>query len=182
MDSVPVKQESDPKSPPNCWPASFAPSTGGRSARRADSPAAGKLPRSCGPGAAHACAVHPGVGRAAHCLFSADGSRGRCRKVLEPGSVWAAPGGYPMTVQRRDGKPVIGLNQNPPENSCRASVDVLFRSVALAYGTHTPAVVMTGMGSDGAWKRPLFTTWEEKFTCRTKLLPSFEACRERSSL
>jgi two-component system chemotaxis response regulator CheB len=43
----------------------------------------------------------------------------------------------------------LNLNQGPQENSCRPAVDVLFRSVALAYGAHVLGVVMTGMGSDG---------------------------------
>jgi two-component system chemotaxis response regulator CheB len=42
------------------------------------------------------------------------------------------------------------VNQDPPEHSCRPAVDVLFRSVARTYGPHALAVVMTGMGSDGA--------------------------------
>jgi two-component system chemotaxis response regulator CheB len=44
---------------------------------------------------------------------------------------------------------ILNLNQGPQEKSCRPAVDVLFRSVALAYGAHVLAVVMTGMGSDG---------------------------------
>lgn len=43
----------------------------------------------------------------------------------------------------------LNLNQDAPENSCRPAVDVLFRSVAKAYGSSALAVVMTGMGSDG---------------------------------
>jgi two-component system, chemotaxis family, protein-glutamate methylesterase/glutaminase len=43
----------------------------------------------------------------------------------------------------------LNLNQAAPENSCRPAVDVLFRSVAKAYGANVLAVVMTGMGSDG---------------------------------
>ncbi|BDU73383.1 chemotaxis-specific protein-glutamate methyltransferase CheB [Mesoterricola silvestris] len=68
-----------------------------------------------------------------------------------PGRVYIAPGGRHMVLRRgRDGdQAIIGLNENPPENSCRPSVDVLFRSMAAHYGGHILAVVMTGMGSDG---------------------------------
>jgi two-component system chemotaxis response regulator CheB len=69
---------------------------------------------------------------------------------LEAGQVWIAPGDYHMTVARKKQGTVLELNQDPPENSCRPAVDVLFRSVAQAYGANVLAVVMTGMGSDGA--------------------------------
>jgi two-component system chemotaxis response regulator CheB len=69
---------------------------------------------------------------------------------VEPGTVWIARGSYHMTVARRGTSVVLDLNQDPPENSCRPAVDVLFRSVAQAYGATALAVVMTGMGSDGA--------------------------------
>ena len=45
---------------------------------------------------------------------------------------------------------VLHLNQRPQENSCRPSVDVLFRSVAQVFGGGVLAVVMTGMRNDGA--------------------------------
>ena len=45
--------------------------------------------------------------------------------------------------------PIIGLNENPPENSCRPSVDVLFRSLAAQFEGNMLAVIMTGMGNDG---------------------------------
>ena len=54
-----------------------------------------------------------------------------------------------MTVMRAGLNCRLSLNQDPQENSCRPAVDVLFRSVAAAYGAHVLAVVMTGMGSDG---------------------------------
>jgi two-component system chemotaxis response regulator CheB len=44
----------------------------------------------------------------------------------------------------------LGLTDEPPENGCRPSVDVLFRSAAVAYAGHILAVVLTGMGCDGA--------------------------------
>jgi len=69
--------------------------------------------------------------------------------VVEPGGVWLAPGDYHMVV-RRDGVGVrIATHQGPQENSCRPSVDVLFRSVAEVYGERALAVVLTGMGQDG---------------------------------
>lgn len=66
-----------------------------------------------------------------------------------PGQAWIAPGNFHMTLKRSAMGARLDLNQNQPENSCRPSVDVLFRSVADVYGANALAVVMTGMGSDG---------------------------------
>ena len=74
---------------------------------------------------------------------------GREGANLVPAKAWIAPGNYHMTVSRSAMRPHIELNQGPHEHSCRPSVDVLFRSVAEAYGPGALAVVMTGMGSDG---------------------------------
>jgi len=41
-----------------------------------------------------------------------------------------------------------GLNEQPPENHCRPSADVLFRSAAAALGGEAVAVVLTGMTGD----------------------------------
>lgn len=71
--------------------------------------------------------------------------------LVEPGKVFIAPGDRHMTVRRTEGGAVaIALNQDAPEHSCRPSVDVLFRSVADVYGGAVVAVVLTGMGHDGA--------------------------------
>ncbi len=75
---------------------------------------------------------------------------GQAGKALEPGHAWIAPGDHHMTVARNGTGVVLNLNQEPPENSCRPAVDVLFRSVADVYGPRVLGVVMTGMGSDGA--------------------------------
>jgi two-component system, chemotaxis family, protein-glutamate methylesterase/glutaminase len=77
-------------------------------------------------------------------------NEGQAGKTLEPGYVWIAPGDHHMTVARKGLGVELNLNQEPPENSCRPAVDVLFRSVARIYGSNVLAVVMTGMGSDGA--------------------------------
>ncbi|MCX8167241.1 MAG: chemotaxis response regulator protein-glutamate methylesterase [Candidatus Micrarchaeota archaeon] len=70
---------------------------------------------------------------------------------LKNGVVYIAPGGKHMVVRRKeDGSVVIGLNDGPPENSCKPSVDVLFRSVASVYEQKgILAVILTGMGNDG---------------------------------
>jgi len=69
--------------------------------------------------------------------------------LLSPGHAWIAPGNFHMKVIRAGVSWRLNLNQEHPENSCRPAVDVLFRSVAAAYGANVLGVVMTGMGSDG---------------------------------
>jgi two-component system, chemotaxis family, protein-glutamate methylesterase/glutaminase len=66
-----------------------------------------------------------------------------------PGRVLIAPGDYHMTLERRGHGHVVALNQQPPENSCRPAVDVLFRSVVEQFGARTLGVILTGMGQDG---------------------------------
>jgi len=68
---------------------------------------------------------------------------------LRAGTAYIAPGDWHMQVKRKSTSIQIDLNQSPPESSCRPAVDVLFRSVADAYGENALAVVLTGMGQDG---------------------------------
>jgi two-component system chemotaxis response regulator CheB len=70
--------------------------------------------------------------------------------VLEGGKVYVAPGDYHMLVEVRNGNKVLRLDQGPPENFCRPSVDPMFRSISKVYGRKVLACVLTGMGSDGA--------------------------------
>ncbi len=70
-------------------------------------------------------------------------------EVLTAGKAWIAPGDFHLTVVRVNGRYLAKLNQQPPENSCRPAVDVLFRSLAECAGPRTLAVVLTGMGQDG---------------------------------
>lgn len=68
---------------------------------------------------------------------------------LSPGLVYLAPGNRHLELARVDNEIRTVLSDAAPENSCRPSADVLFRSVAQLYGANTLAVVLTGMGSDG---------------------------------
>lgn len=69
---------------------------------------------------------------------------------VKRGDVLIAPGGRHMVVSPRAGGHVIALNDNPPVNSCRPAVDVLFDSVAQHVNKAVLAVILTGMGEDGA--------------------------------
>ena len=70
--------------------------------------------------------------------------------TLENGLALIAPGGHHMVVKKSaTGNYTISLNQDPPENHCRPSADVLFRSVAQHFKGKTVGVILTGMGSDG---------------------------------
>ena len=68
---------------------------------------------------------------------------------LLPGHAYIAPGDFHMVVERTKEGMRIRTHQEQPENSCRPSVDVLFRSVADVYQGDALAVIMTGMGQDG---------------------------------
>ena len=64
--------------------------------------------------------------------------------------VYLAPGGMHMTLTGRAGASNIALDQSPPVWGVRPSADPLFLSVASGFGAATVAVVLTGMGRDGA--------------------------------
>lgn len=66
-----------------------------------------------------------------------------------PGQVYIAPGGHQMKIVKNGMTTQIEINDDPPENSSRPSVDYMFRSVCAAYGNRVLGVIMTGMGSDG---------------------------------
>jgi two-component system chemotaxis response regulator CheB len=55
-----------------------------------------------------------------------------------------------MLVDRVNHAAVIALDDGPQVNFCRPAVDPLFNSAAKMWGASCLAVVLTGMGSDGA--------------------------------
>jgi two-component system, chemotaxis family, protein-glutamate methylesterase/glutaminase len=70
--------------------------------------------------------------------------------VLQAGRVLICPGNRHMTVKRLAMEDVVVLNENAAVNGHRPSVDVLFDSLAQEFGRSGIAVLMTGMGDDGA--------------------------------
>jgi two-component system, chemotaxis family, protein-glutamate methylesterase/glutaminase len=71
-------------------------------------------------------------------------------ETVEPRTAYVAPGGRHMILRKHHDRICIALNDGPPENGCRPSVDVFFRSVANVYPRSAIAIVLTGMGTDGA--------------------------------
>jgi two-component system chemotaxis response regulator CheB len=69
--------------------------------------------------------------------------------VVQPGHVYVAAGGSHMVVKRSREHVVIELDDGPPENCCKPSVDVLFRSAVTVWKAGLLAVMLTGMGQDG---------------------------------
>lgn len=70
-------------------------------------------------------------------------------EIVKAGEILVAPGDFHLTVCRDKHNVITQLDKNPPENSCRPSVDPLFRSVGRVFGAEALAVVLTGMGIDG---------------------------------
>ena len=63
--------------------------------------------------------------------------------------VYIAQGGSHMLVKKQGLDFVIEQNKSQPENNCRPSVDVMFRSASMAYKGKLISVILTGMGNDG---------------------------------
>jgi two-component system chemotaxis response regulator CheB len=71
-------------------------------------------------------------------------------EAVRAGQVYIAPGGRHMRVVRHDGVASIALDDGPLVNFCKPAVNHLFSSAAEVWGPRILALVLTGMGSDGA--------------------------------
>ncbi len=72
--------------------------------------------------------------------------------TIVEGRVLLAPGDYHMIVRKGAGAGyIVGLSQEPPVHRVRPAVDVTMKSAARTYGASIVGVVLTGMGSDGAF-------------------------------
>ena len=67
-----------------------------------------------------------------------------------PGHAYLAPGHSHLLLERSGANYMTRLDQGPPVNRHRPSVDVLFNSAAVSAGKNAVGVILTGMGKDGA--------------------------------
>jgi two-component system, chemotaxis family, protein-glutamate methylesterase/glutaminase len=67
-----------------------------------------------------------------------------------PGHAYIAPGDQHLKLARSGANYVARLDDGPPVNRHRPSVDVLFHSAAQHAGKNSIGVILTGMGKDGA--------------------------------
>ncbi len=70
--------------------------------------------------------------------------------MLLAGRALLCPGNRHIRIRRMPMGDVVVLSDEPRVNGHRPSVDVLFRSLAQEFGPQGVAVLMTGMGEDGA--------------------------------
>lgn len=69
--------------------------------------------------------------------------------LVTAGKILIAPGDFHLKLSSSRGAAHVYLDQSPPLNSCRPSVDALFTSAGEVFGGAAIAVVLTGMGQDG---------------------------------
>ncbi|HZK46571.1 MAG TPA: CheB methylesterase domain-containing protein, partial [Atopostipes sp.] len=65
---------------------------------------------------------------------------------IQKGTVYLAPGGLHMVINRNR----IQLLDTPKVHSVRPAIDPMFKSAIETYGENILAVILTGMGKDGA--------------------------------
>jgi two-component system chemotaxis response regulator CheB len=93
-------------------------------------------------------------------------------EMVEPNTAYIAPGGRQMRlVPGPEGRKMVQITDDPPENNCRPAVDYLFRSVANNFPGRAMAVILTGMGSDGVLglrllkRHPCYVIAQDEATC-----------------
>lgn len=68
---------------------------------------------------------------------------------IADGHIYLAPGDRHLMLKSEGGEHFLCVSDGPPVNFCRPSVDIMFTSLAEAYGPALTATVLTGMGRDG---------------------------------
>lgn len=77
--------------------------------------------------------------------------------ALKAGVVYVCPGGYHVEFGLNIFKSLkMYLSTAPPENNCRPSINHMMRSASQLKSYNTAAIIMTGLGDDGATGAKLF--------------------------
>ena len=101
------------------------------------------------------------------------------KMALAPATVYLAPADYHLLLERDS---TLALSADEPVHFSRPSIDVLFESVANAYGTRACGILLSGASADGAAglaaiRRRGGLTWvQSPETARVPLMPQ-EALR-----
>ena len=101
-------------------------------------------------------------------------------QVAQKGHVYMAPADKHLVIDyiNKDGKPVLKLSDEPPERFLKPAVNKLFRSAADLYEKGCLAILLTGMGRDGAEgckeivDKGGYTIVEDKSTCAVFGMPA----------
>ena len=101
-------------------------------------------------------------------------------ETAKPGTVYMAPAEKHLVISyvNKDLLPVLKLSDEEPERYLRPAVNKLFKSAALNYKNHTLAILLTGMGADGAdgcksiCEKGGWTIVEDKSTCAVFGMPA----------
>ena len=70
--------------------------------------------------------------------------------IIKPGRILIAPGSAHIEIEKKSLASIIHLRDTELVNGHKPSAGVLFRSIAENYGNSAMAIIMTGMGKDGA--------------------------------
>ncbi|MGY3805297.1 chemotaxis-specific protein-glutamate methyltransferase CheB [Pigmentibacter ruber] len=97
---------------------------------------------------------------------------GKNRQILEPNCVYLAPGGKQMRIIEEKSKLLLEINDSEKINMHKPSIDYLFYSlVNLKNEINICAIILTGMGSDGAnglkelYNKNAFTIAQDEESC-----------------
>lgn len=71
-------------------------------------------------------------------------------EIFQPGNVYISPSGFHLRLKHENGNIHTVLTRYPDNTTHRPSADILFQSAAPIYGRRAIAVLLTGMGKDGA--------------------------------
>ncbi len=82
-------------------------------------------------------------------LMSVDAREATHGEIIEKGRIYVAPGGKHLRLEKSAAVIRVVIDDAPPINFCKPSVDLTMSSISKIYGPGTLGVMLTGMGSDG---------------------------------